>query len=88
MSDNVCQYYNCRLSRRDNPNLKMFRFPYKNRSICERWILNSGKQRRDRILCWISSEKMQDKFNCLECSSKFHNQDLIAHQLDPKKTFY
>ncbi|KAG5878688.1 hypothetical protein JTB14_037232 [Gonioctena quinquepunctata] len=41
MSGNKCAYYNCGLSARNNPSLRLFHFPVKDTARCKRWILHS-----------------------------------------------
>ncbi|KAG5898822.1 hypothetical protein JTB14_018782 [Gonioctena quinquepunctata] len=41
MSGNKCAYYNCGLSARNNPSLRLSHFPVKDTARCKRWILHS-----------------------------------------------
>lgn len=43
MAGNKCVYYNCGLSKRSDPSIKMYQFPVRDAARCKTWIINSGE---------------------------------------------
>ncbi|XP_031333106.1 uncharacterized protein LOC116163356 [Photinus pyralis] len=85
---NVCQYFQCGVSKRVEPNLKMYGFPFKDENLCRVWINNAGATH----LIPLSPNSLKNKKICekhfrLEDFTKSSNERLIKGTVPMKYDF-